>query len=356
MSVHISIRELEAAKEFVRRFQIDRHDPGLARDLASIDPERPRATDARVFKGVRQRLDAYEQFHEEYSFVVAPASQFAGELVLAYQVANGAPIRISLLDLTQHLGVYGGTGVGKTTFIFQILEQLRKLGIKVFILDQKDDSFHIAANDPDFLVISPTAKLNLLQRPSFLSNDEHINLFTTVWGETHYSGANQKQVLDKALTKVLTEHENPCLADARQVIDEMHSPKLTFSRRDAIAGAANRQQGFGRAFPGPYYTRNGISWDELFNHSLYLNTLANDEYTTFLYTYLVNLLYLHNRRKGIRNTLDYVLVNDEGNEFWNVKQTNISGVPTLVNLQGMIREFGIGLIHTSSIKQACTRS
>jgi len=342
-----TIRDLETAKVFAQEYRLDLHEPRLMHDLGTIDPNRLRATQERLFTSLLEVIERYAAFHQDYPFVVALTHLFSGALILGYQVANSVPVRIGVLDLARHLGIYGGTGVGKTTFVTHLLTQLQALGIKLFIFDPKDDSFHIAVRDPNFLVLSANAKLNLLQRPSFLSRDEFINRLTKIWGETRFSGANQQQVFDEALNTILTTIETPCLADVEQHVRKMLSPKLTYTQRDAINGVGNRLRAFGRAYPGLYHTRSGITWNELFRHSLYLNTLANDEYTVFLYTFLVNMLYLHNRRAGIRDTLDYVLVNDEGNEFWNAKQHNIGGVPTLVNLLGMVREFGIGIIHTS---------
>ncbi|HOC43212.1 MAG TPA: DUF87 domain-containing protein [Thermoanaerobaculales bacterium] len=339
--------EFDALREFVETYRLDLHDQLLARELAALDPERPRATDARVLHSIRQRVAPYQAYHEAYPFVVAPTGTFSGSYILAYQLANRVPIKAGDNDITRHGGIFGSSGCGKTTFTQNVIQQVLDQGKKVFILDPKDDSFHVAVHHPAFLVLSPRARLNLLQVPSALGRDEFLNVFTHVWGAVWYAGENQKQVLDAALVRAFSDHETPCLADVQRIVDAMHSPKLTYQRRDSITGVSNRLARFGRMFPVPVTTRRGITYEQLFQHPLYMNALFNDEHTVFIYTLLVYLLYLHNRRTGIRNRLDYLLVNDEGNRFWNVKQSNIGEAPTLVHLQGMLREFGIGLFHTS---------
>lgn len=339
--------ELELLRAFVRDYRLDQHVPGIDHALSAINPEKPRPTDARVLRGIREQLAPFEAFHRDHPFVVAPPGAFTGEIVLGYQVANRLPITINLHDLTRHMGVWGSSGCGKTTFTAGILEQVRAHRAKVGILDPKDDWLHVAVKDEDFLVLSPASRINLLQIPGFLTPEDHQGVFGTIWGESFYSAENQRQVLDEALTRARATHDQPCLADLEQAAKTMHSPRLTYSRRDAIIGFCNRLARFGTRYPGPYTTRHGITFDQLFQHPFYLNALFNDEHTTFLWSLLVHMLYLHHRKHGIRSTLDYLLVNDEGNRFWNVSQRSITEAPALVDLQGKIREFGVGLLHTS---------
>jgi hypothetical protein len=339
--------DYRAAKQFVRDLHLEPHAPELARLFRAIDPARPRERDARVMRRINELLQPFREYHEQNPFPTAPPGTFTGQYTLAYQAANNLPVLVDDLVITGHIGDCGPTGSTKTSMALRIVDQVLANNRKVFLLDPKDDSLHVAVNNPRFLILSPHAKINLLQRPSFLSVEEFTNVFAEIWGKCWYAGENQKQVLDEGLERAFADHHEPSLKDVERIIGGMASPKETFQRRDAVAGVTNRLRRFGKMFPEPYAANQGITYDELFQHPLYMNVLLNDEYTTFWYTLLVHLLFLHNRRKGIRDTLDYLLVNDEGNKFWNVQQSNIGEAPTLVNLQGMLREFGIGLLHTS---------
>jgi hypothetical protein len=331
---------------FVKAYRLDLHDPVLARQLAAINPERPRATDARILKSIRQRIAPYVAYHEEYPFVVAPNGSFNGKILFGYQVANRLPLLITEEQLLRHVGIYGGTGAGKTTLLRSLINQVT-LGRRVVLLDIKDDSLSLAVHDDRFLILSPAAKLNLIQIPDFLTREEFVIVFCETFCKSMFSAERQKAVLFEALMAAYAEHETPCLKDVAHYIKKRLSPKCTFSERDAAQGVLNRLNRLKGLSPVPYATRHGISWSTLFKHSLYLNSLLGDEMTTFQYSLLVTLLYLHNRRNNIRDQLTHVLVNDEGNAFWSAAQSNIEKMPLLVNLQGLIREFGLALIHTS---------
>jgi len=339
--------DLDKLLHLVRDYRLDLHDPALVSELAALNPARLRAPDARRLVGIKERLQPYLDYHEHNPYVTAPAGVFAGAYVLGHQRANKLPINASDDDLLRHTGIYGGSGSGKTTALRRLVNQALEHDKHIVLLDPKDDSLALAVHDERFLLLSPHARLNLIQQPDFLSQDEFITIFCDIFCKTWYAAENQKQVLSEALTAAYADHEAPSLHDVTARIKASHSKKLTFSRRDAITGAANRLERFGRTFPGLSSTRHGITWSTLFQHSIYLNTLLGDEQTTFLYSLLVTLLFLHHRRRNIRNELTHVLVNDEGNSFWAAAQNDIVRAPTLINLQGLIREFGLALMHTS---------
>jgi len=340
-------RTLLWAQEFVKRYWIKLHDPVIDADLKALIANSPRPHDERLLRSIVERLLLFQRFHENYPFAVVPKNTLSGEYILGYQVANNMPILFCDRDLLRHAGIFGGTGTGKTTLIYNLVYQVLEHGHKVFFFDPKDDSLNLAVHNPNFLILSSNGKFNILQKPVCLTLEEFINLITTIWGRCIFSGENQKNVFFEALVKAYAEYDPPSLADVKRIVDSMQSPRDTFQRRDAAAGISNRLQRFSTLFPQPFNTHKGITYETLYQHPLYMNALFHDEYTTFLYTLFVYILYLNNRKNNIRDKLDYLLVNDEGNRFWSMHQVNIEETPTLVDLQGVIREFGMALIHSS---------
>jgi hypothetical protein len=74
------------------------------------------------------------------------------------------------------------------------------------------------------------------------------------------------------------------------------------------------------------------------------------EVDEFIFTYLIHLLFLHQRERNTRPELSHLIHMDEGMLSWSRNANKIDGVPLLSYLQSMVREFGIGmLISTTSV-------
>ena len=52
------------------------------------------------------------------------------------KVKMPTPINLRIDEITKHLFVSGATGVGKSNFYYQLLDQLTDLGIKVLIIER----------------------------------------------------------------------------------------------------------------------------------------------------------------------------------------------------------------------------
>lgn len=343
----IPLREYEEARAFIEEHRLKENDPGIYAQFMSINMNDLKAIHVFVWRIIKKRLADYKKYHEQDNpFPTAPESLFPEGYCIGRQVSNNASIRITQEQLLRHMGASGSTGTGKTSFMRPLVQQVLA-DAKVFFFDPKLDWLSTAANDHRFLLLSSQTRMNLLQIPDYLTLPRLSNTFRVIWNRCLWGGTNQAQVFDQAFTTAFADHDTPCLADLHRIIDRMQSPKLTYQRRDAITGVSNRLHQFAATFPGLYSTRRGISYDTLFQHPLYLHTLTNDEHTTFVYTLLVYLLYTQNAARNTRDTLDYLLVNDEGNRFWNRQQNNIEEAPPLVELAGRFRELSIALLYSS---------
>jgi len=338
---------IEDLTEFARKFCLELHDAQLARDIAALARENRRPTDERLLAGVKQRVEPYVRYAEINPFPVAPPGTIdKGEFFLARQVSNSLRIMLSDVNLLCHMLIIGASGSGKTTLLRRILKQILRLGKALVIIDKKDDALRLACDDERFLLISPRARLNILQKPEFLSCQEWISVFCDIYGKSLFSGDKQKNVLSESLTKVFADQEHPSLADVIRCI-RTRSQK-TFGERDANHGVISRIERFGRQYPNLYATRNGVSWEALFDHSIHISSLLGDDLFILLSTLYLTLLYLRNRRLNIRNELTHLLVADEAQALWATTQNNIESLPPMAGLHGMYREYSIASIITTN--------
>ncbi len=66
--------------------------------------------------------------------------------------ANGVPLYLPLEALTRHLLVHGPIGAGKTTFLFWVVFELQKRGIRVFLMDHKSEARRLQSKAPLHLI------------------------------------------------------------------------------------------------------------------------------------------------------------------------------------------------------------
>lgn len=108
------------------------------------------------------------------------------------KVETQTPINLSVDDLTKHLFVAGATGVGKSNFCYQLLDQLVEQGIKILVIEPAKgeyagvlggkDGFHVYGAD---IMRSPMLKINPFAFPEGISAIQHIerllSIFNTAW-------------------------------------------------------------------------------------------------------------------------------------------------------------------------------
>lgn len=209
-------------------------------------------------------------------------------------------------------------------------------------------SKYLAVEDERTLIIDSDAPLNLLQRPTFLSAPEHQAVFTTVLARSLYGGEHLKQIIGSAFEAL---GPNDTLEDLARHVEQGAAKNGTYAERDATRGGLLRLQRIGQLYPGLYRTRHGLPLEELLRRSMYLPVKIQTEVDEFIFAYLIHLLFLYQRSRAHRPELSHLIQMDEGILSWNRNpSTKIEGMPLLSYLQSMIREFGIGmLISTTSV-------
>ena len=324
----------------------DRLDQTLLRVLQSIN-QRPTAGDIHALQLVEQRIRLLESGIGVRGFLPLPTRVLTGEFTIGNDAISSVPVRARHAHLARTTLISGTTGSGKTTLLHHLIAQAREHNVSVWTIDAESDSQANAVNDDRTLIIDADAPVNLLQRPTFLTRAEHQAVFTSVFTRSFFSGEHGRQVVSTAFDK-LAEYDT--LADMARIVDAAQIKSDTYAQRDAMRGVLLRLQRIGQLYPGLYTTRHGLRIEDLCRRSLYMPVKIQTEVDEFIFTYLIHLLFLYQRERNTRPELSHLIHMDEGMLSWNRNTNKIDGVPLLSYLQSMVREFGIGmLISTTSI-------
>lgn len=124
------------------------------------------------------------------------------------KVEMQTPVNLRIDDLTKHLFVAGATGVGKSNFCYQLLDQLTEKGIKILIIEPAKgeyagvlggkQGFHVYGAD---IMRSPLLQINPFAFPEGISATQHIerllSIFNTAWTMYDAMPAILKESLEK---------------------------------------------------------------------------------------------------------------------------------------------------------------
>jgi hypothetical protein len=321
----------------------------LLRRFRSINVVNPSRVDEQLFAVLEKDVMAIKDYERENPCRPAPADAFPPGVVLGYEKSTGRAVTESPLEQTAHTIIVGQSGSGKTTTTSHVVRQSLDRGVLVWIPDAKDDYRRIALDYGCLILDLAAIPLNLLQRQPHLSTLQLITTFNLTFSQALWGGQNQQAVITKALHAVYGKLANPTLLDLKREIDAQYSPKLSFSERDQLRGVSNRLQQVVDVFPGLATTGDTIPFEDLFTQSGYLP--FGQEYGSagqFLVSFLVHHLYLYQRAHQQRNRLSHLVLIDEGLQTMGAHQNSIDGMASLSHLQSVVREFGIGLLVTTT--------
>lgn len=328
------------------------HDSGYDRDgslqrlLGGINERYPNAGDLHVLRVVQRRFELLQLGVGERGFLPLRPGVLNGPYELATDVISGLPVRAARSHLARTTVVTGATGTGKTTLLHGIVEQALADGVNVWTIDAKDDSQQLAVRNERTLIIDAHAPFNLLQRPSFLSKPEHQAVFTSVFARSFFGGEHLKQIVSRAFEQL---DDHGTFEDLATNIERSVAKNGTYAERDATRGGLQRAYRVKQLYPGLYQTRHGLRIEDLCTRPIYVPIKIQTEVDEFIFSYLIHLLFLYQRHRAERAELSHLIQMDEGMLSWSRNtNTKIEGVPLLSYVQSMIREFGIGMLISST--------
>ena len=109
-------------------------------------------------------------------------------------------IDLKLKSINRHVGVFGSTGSGKTTFSLNMIRQLHKKGIPFMIFDWEKSYRDLASEYNDVQVFTVGSDvhplhLNILEIPPGIQRDEYIKSLISLFAEDYLSGAGSDTML-----------------------------------------------------------------------------------------------------------------------------------------------------------------
>jgi hypothetical protein len=153
---------VEEELAFVRRYHLADREPQIRALVASLTA-RP---DARTLAQLRERLQPFQEFHQEHPFVAAPPHLLKGPIPLGRQSADDRAIGLTTADINLHGTIVGPSGSGKTTILLTIARWLLTLRILLGVIDVKED-FGWLLPEPDVLLIDEHTRWNSCNNQPF---------------------------------------------------------------------------------------------------------------------------------------------------------------------------------------------
>ncbi len=145
-------------------------------------------------------------------FIVSPTASFSRDVIVRRNVSSNSKeksvhighifhmgkedyqtnVALNVNDLTKHLFVAGATGVGKSNFCYQLLDQLDRQGIPMLIIEPaKGEYRHVLGGRKGFHVYGvdpqrePVLRINPFAYPDGIPTIQHIerllDIFNTAW-------------------------------------------------------------------------------------------------------------------------------------------------------------------------------
>ncbi|MFX1250691.1 MAG: ATP-binding protein, partial [Promethearchaeota archaeon] len=149
-----------------------------------------------------------------------PPPKTANGIIMGKPIIDGKEshmlYHISLEDLSNHMGIWGTTGMGKSRFVYGLIRELSLQGFPVTIFDPKGEYTDLANDLEEIILIRPGSTdlpfhLNILEVPPNLTEEDHLgflhstlmNIFLT---QDFHMQPQMGAVLMKALRYCITNH------------------------------------------------------------------------------------------------------------------------------------------------------
>ena len=263
--------------------------------------------------------------------------------------------KLKLKDITRHMGIFGSTGSGKTTFSRNFIHKLHKQNIPFLVFDWEKSYRSLVKEIPDVRVftvgsdISPFF-LNFLTVPPGITSDEYIKSVIAVISADYVGGIGADTMLLNYMEAAYHETKHPFFADLKEiVVREINNDKKGRGKLSGRSGlwkeSVSRQITFmSKGSAGNVInSRKHYPLEKLFSRPVVLEFggLKSPHDRKFFIHIILNWLSIYNQHCGIQSeSLKQVLIFEE---FHNIaiqsKEDNM-----VSNLFRESRKYGIGLV------------
>ena len=265
------------------------------------------------------------------------------------------PFCLKLKDVNRHLGVFGATGSGKTTFAKNLIRSLHKKGIPFLIFDWEKSYRNLVKEFPDVQVFTVGTDihplyLNILNVPPGIKSDEFTKGLIQIISEDYIGGIGADTMLLIYMEMAYMENRNPTFEDLKQIVlreiqKDMKGTGRLSGRSGLWKQSVSRQVTFlSKGAAGRVVgSRKHYPIEKLLNKPTVLefgNLKSNHDRKFFIHV-ILNWLSLYCQYNGILSEeLKHVLIFEE---FHNIamrgREDNM--VSTLFR---EIRKYGVGLV------------
>lgn len=133
------------------------------------------------------------------------------------------PFGLNLKDINRHVGVFGSTGSGKTTFALNLIRKLHSRGLPFLIFDWETSYRDLAAEFDDVQVITVgkdinPLHLNILDVPPGITSEEYTKSLIAILAEDFLSGAGSDTMFMQYMKMAYDECGKPSFADLKEII------------------------------------------------------------------------------------------------------------------------------------------
>jgi DNA-binding MarR family transcriptional regulator len=142
---------------------------------------------------------------------------------LEYLGRKISPLYLRLKDINRHVGIFGSTGTGKTTFALNLIRQLHKKGLPVLIFDWEKSYRSLINKIPDLQVFTVGSDinplfLNFLTVPPGIEFDEYIKSIVAIISEDYIGGIGADTMLLNYMEMAFQETGHPYFEDLKQIV------------------------------------------------------------------------------------------------------------------------------------------
>jgi hypothetical protein len=278
---------------------------------------------------------------------------YAGQIQYLDKKIN--PFHLRLQDINRHVGIFGSTGSGKTTFALNLIKQLHSRKIPFIIFDWETSYRHLAKKFSDAQIftvgkdINPFF-LNFLTVPPGIDFEEYIKSVIAIISEDYIGGIGADTMLLNYMEMAYHETQHPCFEDLKQIVArEINGAKGKFGRLSGRSGlwkeSVSRQITFmSKGAAGKVINpRQHYPLEKLFDRSIVLEfgNLKSPYDRKFFIHLILNWLSIYKQNSGIiPEQLKNVMIFEE---FHNIAMTGKEDnmVSTLFR---EVRKYGVGLV------------
>lgn len=258
------------------------------------------------------------------------------------------PVRLKLDDLTKHLFVSGATGVGKSNFCYQLLDELDKKGAHMLIIEPaKGEYRHVLGGREDFHVYGvdpmtgPVLRINPFAYPDEIPTVQHIERLLDIFNAAWPMYSAMPAILKEAVEKIYIDKgfnmlgrgrpegaQFPCFHDLLEALPNVINASSYSAevKGNYIGALVTRVKSLTNGLYGLIFSENEIGDETLFDSNVIvdISRIGSAETKALLMGVLTMRLMEHRMAEGLINSpLRHVTVLEEAHHL--LRRHNPSG-------------------------------